>query len=1167
MPASRASFLPLVLAVVLSVPALAADPFPGDPDLCATPAELGSGCVSPYDFAAYLFLPSLADLPSDYAGGDVWKYSSQQSGFPELDADPRELNGVTGMSVDRAWLGSTGRPDVVIAVLDSGIRWREGDLREKAYLNRGELPALAPSNPVDAWDTNFDGVVSAADYAGVVSDLNANGGLDAGDVVRHFSDGVDDDGNGFVDDVSGWDFVDEDNDAFDDVDYGHGTGEAKDSTAEAGNGGGMPGTCPSCRFMPLRVGLSFIAHSEDYAQAVLFAVDAGASVVQEALGTVDRVALVDAAHRYAWERGVPVVASAADEAAYHHNMPGGTDFTINVNSVRTGGELAPFPRSFLYVNGCTNFGGNVWVSVASTSCSSEATGRGAGIAGLLESHARNLVARGELAPHPDFAAFPSGNVLSAGEVRQLFRAGADDVDLSTKREVVSPVPTVRYASQPGWDQYTGWGRLNADKALALLDDATIPPAVAIVSPKWWESFDALQLGPGATIPVTVEFSTRPTTFIEGRVDYGCGVQPLTFRPLGQEIPDSPFVPWGFEGTGAEVAYKDTWTETNALLVEDIVTACGIRPGPPIGPNDGTITVRTRITVDGGVVGEDRRTIQLTIDPTLVPGWPRLVEGSGEASVDLVDLDGDGVDEILVPTASGILHALRADGSEGEGFPVTTDPMPGLHAGQRAFSDGGLDADAYFDSFSQGATAIADVDGKTRPHGRPSTSPPGHGGPARGRDLEIFATTLNGNVYGWDSDGSRLPGFPVSVDRAYTLATPRDRYNTILSGFEAAPTLADLDGDGDLEIVAAAMDRHVYAWHHDATPVAGFPVHLADATKVEVDPVTHRVTPRPGVGTYRGSQIVSTTAVGDLDGDGDLEIVVGSNEHYPEPVAVSAVSVTSTATALTGLLDTGNGRLYALHADGSAVAGFPVPVPDLAAELLPYVGEGVTGSPALADLDGDGADEIVVFATAGPVMVYRGDGSGFYGDGPDGLPLPLSMEAVGPLSGALDVPLIPAVGSPAVGSLAPGLPAIVAPAAGLGRALDVALPGEQVLSQDYVQAWDARTGLPLPAFPRPIEDLQFITTPAILNVDADPFAELVEGSGGYLLHAWNADGTEAVGFPKATQPWLIGTAAAGDVDGDGLREVVETSREGYVWMWRTTAVDALSFDEWWSDHHD
>ena len=107
------------------------------------------------------------------------------------------------------------------------------------------------------------------------------------DLTIAFSDGTDADGNGFVDDIAGWDFLDNDNDPYDDVQYGHGTGEAQDSTAEADNGQGDVGSCPNCVVMPLRVGDSFIADINNFAQAALYATDNGALVIQEALGTLN----------------------------------------------------------------------------------------------------------------------------------------------------------------------------------------------------------------------------------------------------------------------------------------------------------------------------------------------------------------------------------------------------------------------------------------------------------------------------------------------------------------------------------------------------------------------------------------------------------------------------------------------------------------------------------------------------------------------------------------------------------------------------------------------------------------------------------------------------------------------------------------------------------------
>ena len=119
-----------------------------------------------------------------------------------------------------------------------------------------------------------------------------------------FADGNDGDGNGFADDIAGWDFLDNDNDPFDDVQYGHGTGEAEDPSPRPTTAANS-GTCPNCTFIPLRVGDSFVADVNRFAQAAIYAVDNGVLVVQEALGTLNNSQLARHAVDYAYAHGVP----------------------------------------------------------------------------------------------------------------------------------------------------------------------------------------------------------------------------------------------------------------------------------------------------------------------------------------------------------------------------------------------------------------------------------------------------------------------------------------------------------------------------------------------------------------------------------------------------------------------------------------------------------------------------------------------------------------------------------------------------------------------------------------------------------------------------------------------------------------------------------------------
>ncbi|HET8929304.1 MAG TPA: hypothetical protein VFN21_01475, partial [Acidimicrobiales bacterium] len=175
-----------------------------------------------------------AALPGEFDRNDYRRTSLRD---PALANSPHNLCGQKGMAVDLAWGVTQGDASVLIAILDSGIRWRDtatmSDLADKARINLGEAQPLCVAAHPDG-DCNGDGVFDIRDF-GAVSDRNANGLTDPEDLILDpaHSNGVDDDGNGYVDDISGWDFLYGDNNAFDTVDYGHGSGEAEDSVANA----------------------------------------------------------------------------------------------------------------------------------------------------------------------------------------------------------------------------------------------------------------------------------------------------------------------------------------------------------------------------------------------------------------------------------------------------------------------------------------------------------------------------------------------------------------------------------------------------------------------------------------------------------------------------------------------------------------------------------------------------------------------------------------------------------------------------------------------------------------------------------------------------------------------------------------------------------------------
>ncbi len=1100
---------------------------------------------------------------------DSYKVTSARDPRPELFGSPHNQCGQKGPALDLAFGVTKGRDDVVIAVLDSGIKWRDaGSMRElatQAVINLGEVrPGCAAANG----DCNGDGRFDIADFAGL-PDRNGNGLADPEDLILDpaANNGVDDDHNGHVDDISGWDFLFGDNNPLDTVDYGHGTGEAKDSVA-AENGTGDVGTCPKCRFLPVRVGDSFIGEGGRFAAGLLFALDSGADVVQEALGAISNPPQAQQAIDAAYERGVVVVASMADEASKHPNLPSSLEHTMAVNSVTeqeplTGGTAT----GYLALNGCTNFGGRTFLSIPSGSCSSEATGRAAGMVGLIESVARD-----------------SGGDLTVDEVMQVLRATADDVDFATPNRVDPPndfgtstgglLDTVRYPTTKNWDASFGYGRVNIYEAVKAVRAGRIPPTADITGPKWFAS-----LPTSGRLAVTGRVASPRSTTYDYRVEWAPGLQAPPYPN-----PD----PWqvAVSRDGVRGVRRGT------LAVVDLASIAAALPeggtGAPVDPATGrpdeerfSVRVRVVVTAHGGaadgLTGEQQKQVFVHDDPDLVTGYPKAVAGASTASPVFADLDGRPGDELVLATDDGTVHAYRANGSELPRWPVRTATPPWWPAQSATARSERIAAPSS--AIGSGAPVIADLDGNG--------------------DLEVVATDTDGNVWAWEHTGAPRAGFvpttiggatvsSVRIDAAFSNddpATGKNSVNRAKRGISAAPAAADLDGDGRLEIVTAAQDRHVYAWHDDGTPVAGFPVLVVDPAKVEaVDPDTEYVTFRPDSGVREGGELITTPALADLTGDGRPEIIVGGQEQYAE--AANIGSGTDVLALLGGVGTLGNGRLFAISPDGSNASypetsaahpdeqaylpGWPAALGMLQVEALPAIGGGISAQAAVGDVHPSAGPEVVAGSSVGPLYVLNAQGDSVYGTA-NGRDVPLAWAAG--LAGADTarfgtartsndiVATAVAFGGPSLGRLdTDGTADITAPSAGLTRLIDISGSDLQLPNDDHLMAWSAGTGNALAGFPRTTPDLAFFVTPAIADVDGNGMAETVAGNGVFTLAAHDATGTSPAGWPKLTGGWVVGTPGFGDWDGDGRAEVAVVRRDGQLLVWHTRA-DTGTLTEW------
>ena len=526
----------------------------------------------------------------------------------------------------------------------------------------------------------------------------------------------------------------------------------------------------------------------------------------------------------------------------------------------------------------------------------------------------------------------------------------------------------------------------------------------------------------------------------------------------------------------------------------------------------------------------------------VAGFPRYLDADGASSPAFADLDGDGRDELVVSDGNGFVHAFTAGGGEARGWPVRTERLP-LHRWPETVHSPTL----------LGSPAVADLDGDGNP--------------------EVAVATIGGQLHVWHADGSPADGFPVRPNPAFSeepgcqLAEGplcddfthdgngdvRDHVNTVDPGFASAPSVGDLDrGRPGLELVAGALDGHVYAWHADGTPVTGWPVLLRDPAKVaKVHPTTHKITFKPDSDVRLGRQVLTTPTLADVDADGDLEVAVNVNEEYEEPPnwglrdpSLAAITVAATP---------GNTRVYLLHHDGTRhagtpkvanlgdnayVSGWPARIAMFETELLPVVGVGSNGAPVVADVDGDGTAEIATMSIGSPPYLLKVDGTSYYGNGPDGKYLTMATSPAEFKSGATDGPSFASLGGAAWGRLGgdDSALALATPGTGLRRALDVVLPDQQLAAEDHVSAFDPATGTYLPGFPACMNDLQFFNTPAIADVSGDGRAEVLEGSAMYDVRAYGLGGTVPTDWPKFVGGWVVETPAIGDLDGDGASDV-------------------------------
>ena len=225
-----------------------------------------------------------------------FNYIRQTQASEIIPNDPRfeEQWNLSLIDMPGAWAIEKGDPEVIIAVVDTGFDYTHEDLASQTWVNAGEIP----------------------------------------------DNGIDDDNNGYIDDVNGWDFSEPpksdgngksqngDNDPIDES--GHGTHVAGIVGAAVDNDLGISGIAWNCTLMPIRgAGVRGIRDNRS-AAAIVYAVDNGARVINMSWGGRERSFVLRDAVDYAYARGVLMVAASGNGSEGASIFPAGYRKVISV---------------------------------------------------------------------------------------------------------------------------------------------------------------------------------------------------------------------------------------------------------------------------------------------------------------------------------------------------------------------------------------------------------------------------------------------------------------------------------------------------------------------------------------------------------------------------------------------------------------------------------------------------------------------------------------------------------------------------------------------------------------------------------------------------------------------------------------------------------------------
>lgn len=821
----------------------------------------------------------------------------------------RDLWGLQAIGAPAAWDRSSG-DGIIVAVVDSGVDYNHPDITGNIWANSREIP----------------------------------------------NNGLDDDRNGYIDDVVGWDFVgpnwtnpQSDNDPIDD--HGHGTHVAGTIAAVGNNGVGVVGVAWHAKIMPLKaLDRSGTGPISSLADAIVYAASNGADVINNSWGGKGESPTIADAVDYAYNLGVVIVAAAGnnkDDARYY--LPGNLWNVITVAAVDSSGWPAWFTNwgskidvaapgweiLSLRASG-TTMGNVVGDSYMRSSGTSMAAPHVSGVAALL------------LSAHPEF---------SSEDVRQALRVSASDKGTA------------------GFDREFGYGLLNAAAAVAV--DSVLQSKISSPAD-----------GTYVKAPIAIEGIVNGAGLVQFTLEYGAGHLPNSWSLLHTGTgPVSGTVGMFDPSTLPDGLYSIRLTALDGAgrkfvdrieLIVDYVKI--VSPAPPQQPS-GAGTFKSEVPIVGTTSGGSFRSYRIEwakgINPTL--GWNSAgvtLTAGGTASIENGLL---GTWDAGAQTAGYYTIRLRVENADYTGeartlvyiepdllssnWPKWLNSAPWLTAGPTPLIDGSgnatlaLNIPSYSDNAAPAMLRVFSPDGSSE----------------RSVQLDFgnYGQAASGQFDGSAGEQSLIADGRVlrvvrSDNTSYTFVSP-----TGIQIWDSQPVLEDIDGDSHPEAIAYGtryFDKttEVFVWRSTGEQLKGFPLTIVNRNQ---------------------SMLISSVPrvlVGDIDGDGKRELVTAEgtsettftiklfgNDGSPKQWAAGTFNGAVIDMVLADLDN--NGKLQVLAStwtgssstlrvfqpDGSERAGWPRSFTE-------------PGSLAVGDLDRDGRPEIVF--SGRDLQAFRADGT-------------------------------------------------------------------------------------------------------------------------------------------------------------------------------------------------